>query len=433
MFVSSLSALALEMSDTDELTTFAARSVFGALPFVLLASNLAFEEQLQCSSGRASYLRGVFTRAMPPIQAGTGSMIRPIALKQAEETAAPDTVVGTLPGGTEVVAVSIGSGRALLTTVDDYVTQQSPFDRQARVNLRREVVEVTLPIYFDYVASQVMAWSQAELTALKTIGGDVSKLFASLSLRLPAKIQLVKTSGQEEGYAAYTRRRDTIVLPANMIASVETAANYGDPLHPADDLSYLQNVFIHECFHLFSKNHPQERRELYERIGYRSTGSVVDLPDVSWGPPGSNAKMRDLKITNPDEPAFDIYVEMLVPSIPGQPGSPPVRRALAPLLLANGPYQGGVFFEYLEWWFMAISQETDQRWVPMLGSDGRPLMYESAPLMQQYLAIVSANFTAEIFEPDEILAQNFVLAANQPSLDLLVFMRGVLSTRPSTK
>jgi hypothetical protein len=351
--------------------------------------------------------------------------------RQANEAVAPDTVVGVLPGGTEVVAVSVSVGRTLLTTVDDYVNQQSPFDRQARVNLRRTVVEVTLPIYLDYVASQVMPWSQAELSALKTIVAAISKLFASLSLRLPAKLQLVKTSGQEEGYAAYTRRKDTIVLPANMIASVETAANYGDPLHPTNDLSYLQNVLIHECFHIFSKNHPAQRLELYERIGYRSTGSSVELPNVSWGPPGSHATMRDLKITNPDEPNFNIYIEMPVPSIPGQPESPKVRRALAPLLLANRPYEGGIFFEYLEWWFMAITRQAD-RWVPLDGSDGRPLMYQSAPLMSEYLAIVSANFTEEIFEPDEILAQNFVLAVNQPSLDLLVFMRRALSLRPPT-
>ena len=54
-------------------------------------------------------------------------------------------------------------------------------------------------------------------------------------------------------------------------------------------------------------------------------------------------------------------------------------------------------------------------------------MYASAPLMPEYLALVTANFTQEIFQPDEILAQNFVLAANQPSLDILSFMNQTLS------
>jgi hypothetical protein len=286
-------------------------------------------------------------------------------------TVASNTVIGTLPGGTEVVATSLEAGRELLTTVDDYLSQQSPFDRQARVNLRRQVVEVTLPMYLDYIASQVMSWSQTEIKALGAIVSAMAKLFAPLSLRLPAEIHLVKTSGQEEGYAAYTRRKDTIVLPANMVASVETATSYGDPLHPTNDVSYLQNVMIRECFHLFSKNHPEERFKLYDRIHYRSTGAAV--------------------------------------------------------LLANRPYDGGVFFEYLKWWFMSIAEGPDRRWAPVLGPDGYPVMYESAPLMPEYLALVTANFTQEIFQPDEILAQNFVLAANQPSLDILSFMNQTLS------
>jgi len=341
--------------------------------------------------------------------------------------AAPNTVVGALPSGTEVVAVSIETGRELLTTVDEYVSQQSPFDRQARVNLRRDVVEVTPLIYLDYVASQVMSWSEVEIAALKTIICAIAQLFAPLSLRLPAKIHLVKTSGQEEGYAAYTRRKDTIVLPANMVASLETATSYGDPLHPSNDVSYLQNVLIHECFHIFSKNHPEERLKLYDSIHYRSTGAAVELPDGPWGPPGSNATIRDLKITNPDEPSLDVYIEMMVPSVPGQKDSPPVKRALAPILLAKSPYAGGVFFDYLEWWFMAIAEGSGGPWAPVLGSDGFPILYESGPLMAKYLSLVTANFTQEIFQPDEILAQNFVLVANQPSLDILVLLKQKLS------
>ena len=66
--------------------------------------------------------------------------------------------------------------------------------------------------------------------------------------------------------------------------------------------------------------------------------------------------MSDLEITNPDEPDFDVYIEMLVPSIPGDEDRPRVKRALAPLLIAKSPYEGGVFFEYLEWWFMSIAR-----------------------------------------------------------------------------
>ncbi|NIE63205.1 hypothetical protein F3J17_04905 [Burkholderia sp. Ax-1719] len=331
----------------------------------------------------------------------------------------PDQEVGVLPGGSKVIAVSVAKGRDLLSTIDDYVLRQTHFDRQARLGLRREVVEVTQPIYLDYVASQVLSWTDDEISALKHIVIGLATFFAPLDLNLPPIIYVVKTSGQEEGYAAYTRRKDTIVLPTNMVVSVATSISYGDPLHPDTDLSYLQDVMVHECFHLFSKNHPSKRLALYERIHYRSTGHVVELPDAPWGPPTSRATMRDLKITNPDEPDQDVYIEMSVPAHPDDPSSPTTQRCLMPLLLAREPYAGGVFFEYLEWWFMAIAPTPSGRWEPQLNDQGQPLLYASAPLMQQYLSLVTANFTQEIFQPDEVLAQNFVLAATQPSLNIL--------------
>lgn len=364
---------------------------------------------------------------------------RPAASRSSPQAAAApaDVVVGEFPGGTQVVAAGVATGRAMLVTVDDYVRRQTPFDRQARVNLRREVVDVTPAIYLDYVASQVMSWSPQEIASLRSIVTAVSRLFASLSLRLPPVIRLVKTTGQEEGYAAYTRRQDTIVLPANMVASTQTAASYGDPLHPADDLSYLQNVLIHECFHLFSKNHPEERLALYDAIHYRATPQPIELPDIPWGPPGHQAPMRELRITNPDESGLDVYIDMQVPASPTASAGTPhggaddpaviVRRSLAPLLLADRPYDGGVFFDYLQWWFLAITRDAAGRWVPVIDAQGRPLLYDSAPLMPQYLSLVTANFTQEIFQPDEILAQNFVLMANQPSLDILSTLRRTMS------
>ncbi|MDC0668268.1 hypothetical protein [Nannocystis radixulma] len=350
-------------------------------------------------------------------------MRRPILKTQPSAEPIGDVAVGTLPGGTTVVAASVATGRGLLVTVDDYLQRQSRFDRQARVCLRAEVVDVTVDIYRDYVASQVMSWTKAELAALRTIVAATAELFERLSLRLPETIHLVKTSGQEEGYAAYTRREDTVVLPANMVASVATATSYGDPLHPTDDVSYLQGVFVHECFHLFSKNNPEARYRLYELVGYRPTGNLVEVPDVPWGAPGAHGSMRDLRVTNPDEPDLDIYIELVVPANPQNKDGPLVKRPLLPLLLATGPYTGGIFFEYLQWWFMAIEQGVDGRWRAVLDPEGRPLLYDSGPLQQEYLKRVGANFTAEIFEPDEILAQNFVLVADQPSLGLLTAMK----------
>jgi hypothetical protein len=128
--------------------------------------------------------------------------------------------------------------------------------------------------------------------------------------------------------------------------------------------------------------------------------------------------MPDLKITNPDAPDLNVYINMSVPSIPSNPASPVVTRSLLPVLLAATPYDGGVFFNYLQWEFMAIEQ-IGAGWAPVLDGTGKPMMYDSTPLLPQYLKLVGRNVTGQIFHPDEILAQSFVLAAQQPSMELL--------------
>lgn len=338
-----------------------------------------------------------------------------------------DTPVGTLPGGTTVTAVATQSGRNLLTTVDDFVSNQSRFDRQARVNLRYDVLAVTESVYLDYVASQVMAWSDSEIESLKKIVTSISGKFARLSLPLPSDIYLVKTTGLEEGYAAYTRGMNIISLPANMVASLETAVNHGDPLHPADDLTYLEDVIIHEHFHLFSKNNETKRYQLYQLVGYYPTGNNIALPNVPWGPTTSAQTMPEMKITNPDTPDLNVFIELDVSAIaPNEVPFDAAKVPLTPILLSSQPYAGGVFFDTLQWWFLAVAQQSDGTWAPILQPNGEPYLFDSSRLMDQYRSIIGYNLSGELFHPDEILAQNFVFIANQPDAQLLAAMHAGL-------
>ena len=336
--------------------------------------------------------------------------------------------LGRLPGGTTVVAAGKAEGAELLSTVDDFVRNQSHFDRQARLCLSADVVEVTESMYFDYVSSQVMEWTAPEIAALKGIVATIAGKLEPLDFELPDVVHLVKTSGAEEGHAAYTRQMNVVVLPVNMIQSLFTQANFGDPLHSGTDPTYLTDVVIHELFHLFSKNNADRRWDLYRLVHFKPTGNAVELPGVPWPKRNSPTMLPDLKITNPDTPNLDTYVRMKVPS--SATSGPTTEKALLPLLLATGPYAGGVFFDYLDWWFMAIHR-IGGRWVAELDGNNRPVMYQSAPLMAQYMSLVGKNITDELFHPDEIMAQNWVLVANEPDLTLLSKMDKILRAAPA--
>src|ERR1044072_9581510 len=122
-----------------------------------------------------------------------------------------DVFLGPLSNGTQVVAATQDHGRALLTTVDAFAEAQSRFDRRARVKVRFEVAPVTLEMYLDFVSSQVLDWSAAEIGDLQAIIASISHKFAALGVPVPPVVHLVKTTGLEEGYAAYTRKNHVIV------------------------------------------------------------------------------------------------------------------------------------------------------------------------------------------------------------------------------
>lgn len=323
-----------------------------------------------------------------------------------------DLPLGEVRPGTEVRAASLDTGRALLGVVDSFVESQSQFDRQARVGIARDTLEVTRDVYLGYVRSQVMQWTDAEIAALTRIITSLAGKFAAMRFTLPKTVYLVKTSGLEEAFAAYTRSLDTIVLPANMVASLTVGSSYGDPLHPGPSSEYLEKIINHEFFHLISKNNPALRDRLYGQVHYKPTGNEVPLPDVEWV---DGRTMPEMTITNPDAPLLNVYIEMLVPV-----GGSSRKMPLMPVLMAKEVYQGGPFFGALQWWFMGLARPDGGTWQPATGADGKPLMFESAPLMDQYYGLVGRNITDEIFHPDEILAQSFVLVSEQPSMALLL-------------
>jgi hypothetical protein len=95
-------------------------------------------------------------------------------------------------------------------------------------------------------------------------------------LSLPKIVNLVKTTGAEEGHAFYTR--DTGI----MMPEKET---------DEADVLLLERTIAHELFHILSRRNPTLREKLYELIGFTKCGEVQFPPEL-----------KSRKITNPDAP-----------------------------------------------------------------------------------------------------------------------------------
>jgi hypothetical protein len=132
----------------------------------------------------------------------------------------------------------------------------------------------------DYAVRQGLSWRTAEIAKVQAIMCDLQMALArkSLSLEPLRQVQMIKTTGKEQGEAAYTRHR-AIVLPKPMI---ERAAGK------------LRRTIAHEVFHVLSRelamSDPKRRHLLYALLGFEPLDGRIALP----------REILDKQLTNPD-------------------------------------------------------------------------------------------------------------------------------------
>ena len=308
---------------------------------------------------------------------------RAIALKEAIEIRA----------GTKVEFASAADGARLLASRDVFVQAMSPFDRSARLKTDRDVTEAE---YLAFVSRQAMNWTEGEKLKLRAILESFRARTAGLDLRFPPNISLLKTTGLEEGMAAYCRGA-SIVLPAKVIQ--------GEPAE-------LQSTVVHELFHIYRRHYGENRRLLYKIIGFDVCPEIA-LPE----------ELRSRKITNPDAPLLDSYIRIRVGD---------TRVAATPVLISRTEHydrrQGGEFFASMDFRLLVLD-EVDGRFRSSALPGGRPHLLKPSEV-PDYLEQIGRN-TKYIIHPEEILADNFVLLVNGtspvPSPGILEQMRSLLT------
>ncbi len=281
-------------------------------------------------------------------------------------------------------------GRAALLTPDRYTQSLSRFDMESRLFTNNDV---TLEQFMHHAADQVVDWSDADRAKLERIIASAAKRLVGLDLPFPPTILLIQTTGLEEGDAAYCRRH-AMILPRRY-------AGFAEP--------QLERLFLHELFHILSSHNEPLRHRLYEIVGFRPCPEIK-LP----------TELADLKITNPDGPTLNYYIEL---EVEGQ------RQLAIPLLHASerfDPAQRRTFFKYMKFSLLAIEQHED-RWLASQVDDAPVLLDpKQLPAFQQKIG----RNTSYIIHPDEILADNFVhLVMRSPDLptpEIITAMEKVL-------
>ena len=276
-----------------------------------------------------------------------------------------------LQEGTELVFAGVKDAKEVLTTRDTFINLLSTFDRSARLKTDKYVSEKQ---FLEYVANQIRPWTDDEKRMIKTAVESVANKLSSFKLNFPQKILLIKTTGKEEGHATYCRG-GAIILPQSQL----------DKQNPN-----LGNVIIHELFHILTSNDPKLKESLYEVIHFKKCNNIR-FPD----------KLREIKITNPDAPSNDHYVEVQYRD---------QVLKLVPIIFSSVQtydlQKGGEFFGYLVFKLLVV-EKVGNNWRFKPGTDDEPILLDVQEV-PDYFNKIGMN-THYIIHPEEILAENFVL------------------------
>lgn len=271
---------------------------------------------------------------------------------------------------TVVVFATVEDGKKILGQKDDFVSRMSPFDRAARMKTDKAVSEKE---YLSFVNRNILPWDKDEVAKLETTLKGINRKLSELSLNFPKTIYIIKTTGKEEGGAAYTRS-NAIVLPKSMLTSTG-----------------LQKTIAHELFHILSRNDPKLRESLYAVIGFKSCNEI-EFP----------AALKSRKITNPDAPKNDHYIRVTLND---------KKVSAVPILFSRTPkydvQSGGEFFNYLEFKLLIVKRDINGKKYEAAYSGSNPVL-TNLRNVSGFFEQVGRN-TNYIIHPEEIVADNFAL------------------------
>jgi hypothetical protein len=289
----------------------------------------------------------------------------------------------------EIELASIEKGRDVLGARDDFVARLSAFDRAARL---KSADDVTEDEYLAFARAAAREWSNDERARLTSAFTAIQPKLAELLPELDAPVLLIKTSGEEEGGAGYTRA-NAVMLPQALM-----------------DARELERLLAHEIFHVVSRNNPDLKHALYAAIGFEPCGEIAL-------PPALAAR----KMTNPDAPVNEHCIEVLVDG---------ANVWGMPILLSRqerfDPAAGIPFFGYLTLSMLLVELD---------GASSRPLERNGAPVLLPFNRVAGlqeqiGRNTGYVIHAEEILASNFEMLVqdvpNAPSPDVLERIREVL-------
>jgi hypothetical protein len=232
----------------------------------------------------------------------------------------------------------------------------------------------SLEEYREFLRRDALSFSQREkdalLRELQTVYALCEKTNPNL---LPDTLCLIKTRGDYYGPSVFYTRENCIVIPEDALASTNG----------------LQEVLLHELFHIVSRYNPDLRQTLYALIGFEPLRSPVALPPA----------LSERLLLNPD----GIPIEWAI----GLEGG----VQAVPLIFSRYDAWQSSYFAHLDFQLFALEMDEQAgHYRILISPDGRSTL--GPDHFVSYLQKVKDN-TTYLIHPDEILADNFIWAVSE--------------------
>ncbi len=297
----------------------------------------------------------------------------------------------TLQEGTVVIPVDGDAAKDLLLTEDEYTNTLSKFDLMSKTLSENE--SVTNLNYLNDASLSVVKWTDEEKTVLGKIVAKTRQSIDSLGLKLkmPARIEVIKSTMNNEGGADGYTRGNYMVLKQSRVGS------YSE--------SYLA-LFSHELFHILSRFDRSMSEKVYNTIGFTKCNEVPYPPEIA-----------DLSISNPDAPFNNFYISV-------DHKGKQVDAML--VLFASKPFEGGSFFFYMQSGLMAVEGSA---------MDKKPVYAEGKPVIIQIKDVTgfyekTGKNTPYNIHAEEICADHFEMlltgAKAIPNPELIEAMKKIM-------
>lgn len=267
----------------------------------------------------------------------------------------------------------------ILDDIDGFYGQISGVEMQIQMKRMEPFGSRTeaMTAYKKFISSEVSDWKTEEMQAMLRLFQQVKSMCDTLSPRIfPGGIRLIKVKTNHYGNDVYYTRGKDILIPENIF--------------PLDEESRQLPVMIHEVFHILSRYNTELKKDLYGYIGFFKAEKPIKL----------NPVLQKILLTNPDGVSFQYAIE-LEGGVPGKLAVPLITSKFK-----NFRPDNPAFFDYLNFdlyelkdlgsYYEVLSDDNGKTTIPLKTT---PVFFTKIKDNTQY-----------IIHPDEIMADNFMLA-----------------------